>query len=57
MEDTIVAISTAVSGSAISIVRMSGKESISIIKKIFNAIKVDEINGFLKSVFRCPIVM
>ena len=54
MEDTIVAISTAVSGSAISIVRMSGKESINIIKKIFEGKDLEKVSshtinyGFIK---------
>lgn len=44
-EDTIVAISTALSNSAISIVRMSGKESISIASKIFKGKNLEEVKS------------
>ncbi len=45
MDDTIVAISTAVGDGAISIIRMSGNDSLSILKKIFICKDLDNINS------------
>ena len=45
MDDTIVAISTALGEGAISIIRMSGNEAVTILKKVFKLKNLDSIKS------------